>query len=98
MPHRQSIMVLVSMLTTGNRCSWLEVATTTNKEHDLLFLKDVALTFCRDAFFQPCTALEEPHFVYKKDGDIILTLGSEFVEHSALFFSLSCREFCVCSL
>ena len=73
-----------------------EAATTTNKEHDLLFLKDVALTFCRDAFFQPCTALEEPHFVYKKDGDIILTLGSEFVEHSALFFPFHVGNF-VCA-
>ena len=73
-----------------------EAATIANKEHDLLFLKDVALKFCRDAFFQPCTALEEPHFVYKKDADITLTLGSEFVEHSALFFPFHVGNF-VCA-
>ena len=73
-----------------------EAATATNKEHDLLFLKDVALHFCRDAFCQPCTALEEPHFVYKKDADITLVLGSDFVKHSALFFPFNVGNF-VCA-
>lgn len=73
-----------------------EAATATNKEHDLLFLKDVALQFCRDAFCQPCTALEEPHFVYKKDADITLVLGSDFVKHSALFFPFTVGNF-VCA-
>ena len=73
-----------------------EAATTTNKEHDLLFLKDVALKFCRDAFCQPCAALEEPHFVYRKDADITLMLGSEFVKHSAIFFPFHVGNF-VCA-
>ena len=73
-----------------------EAAMTANKEHDLLFLKDVALKFDSDAFCQPCGALEEPHFVYKKDADITLVVGPDFVKHSSLFFPFDVGNF-VCA-
>lgn len=73
-----------------------EAAMTANKEHDLLFLKDVALQFDSDAFCQPCGALEEPHFMYKKDADITLVLEPDFVKHSSLFFPFDVGNF-VCA-
>ena len=73
-----------------------EAAVNANKEHDLLFLKDVALQYNNDAFCQPCDALEEPHFVYKKDAEITLVLQPDFVEHSAFFFPFAVGNF-VCA-